>query len=98
MTILAVLRRGDSHGYAITQAMQEAGFGRVTGGGLYPVLGRLEEAGLVMARWAEGDGGPGRKIYALTEAGHRALSDQTQAWGGFREAVDALLDERTPLA
>lgn len=91
LAIMAVLAHQDTHGYAIAQALQERGFGRVTGGSLYPVLGRLEESGQVVARWAEGDGGPGRKVYALTEAGRLALAQQELAWTGFRGAFDALL-------
>lgn len=86
---LRVLAGGPAHGYAIAQALDELGFGRPKGGSLYPVLAKLEDQGFITGQWAEGDGGPGRKTYAITASGaaeldaartrlgqlHRALSD-----------------------
>lgn len=91
LAILSVLDSQESHGYAIAQSLQDRGFGRVTGGSLYPVLGRLEDAGHVETRWAEGDGGPGRKVYTLTAAGRKELTAQEHSWSRFRDAIDALV-------
>lgn len=91
VTILAVVAQGETHGYAITRELLDRGFGRVTGGGLYPVLGRLEDGGFVEARWVEGDGGPGRKLYSITEIGRARLAEHRQAWPEFSAAVSDLL-------
>jgi len=58
---------------------------------LYPVLGRMENEGLVQARWEPGDGGPGRKVYRLTESGRARLLDETENWHRFAAAMDQLL-------
>ena len=67
--VLRILTDGSSYGYAIIQRLAEAGLGTVKGGTLYPLLGRLEEAGFLEVEWRPGEGGPGRKFYALTEQG-----------------------------
>ncbi|MCF2707165.1 PadR family transcriptional regulator [Arcanobacterium haemolyticum] len=74
--ILMCLANGSLHGYAIAQSLGGRGFGVPTGGSLYPVLTKLEQDGLVHTRWVEGVGGPGRKIYSLTEKGAQELRSE----------------------
>ncbi|MEM1081175.1 MAG: PadR family transcriptional regulator [Pseudomonadota bacterium] len=42
---------------------------------IYPTLNRLESKGLLLSEQQASDKGPPRRIYARTEAGHRALID-----------------------
>ncbi len=51
-----------------------------TDGMLYPLLHRLDRAGLVEASWRTSDHGRRRKYYRLTDAGHAALVDQQDQW------------------
>ncbi|MEU8873000.1 PadR family transcriptional regulator [Streptomyces javensis] len=67
------------------------GFGTVRGGALYPVLGRLENDGLVGARWQAGEAGPGRKVHRLTDAGWARLREEREGWEHFSSSVDRLL-------
>ena len=60
-------------------------------GTLYPILTRLEADGLVTSSWREGDGGPGRKYFAITAAGRRALRSQIDDWHTFTGRVAALM-------
>lgn len=87
LAVLASLSGERLHGYAIAQALAAQGFGLLKGGSLYPVLGRLEEAGDVEAAWVEGQGGPGRREYELTAAGHDRLDRELASW---RELGDTL--------
>ncbi|WP_172121346.1 PadR family transcriptional regulator [Actinomyces faecalis] len=89
--VLAVISRGRTYGYAITQALEAAGLGHVKGGALYPVLTTLEKDGLVKATWVAGDGGPGRKMLTLTEAGHSQLEAYATQWTQFSGTIGALL-------
>ncbi|MFD4577485.1 PadR family transcriptional regulator [Streptomyces sp. NPDC058417] len=91
LALAAVLAGGDQHGYALVQQLAAHGFGTVRGGALYPVLGRMENDGLVEARWEPGEGGPGRKVYRLTDAGHARLREDTAGWRQFSDAMDRLL-------
>ncbi|WP_129656893.1 PadR family transcriptional regulator [Rothia halotolerans] len=89
--VLRMLDDGPTYGYAIAARLEEAGFGTVKGGTLYPLLGRLEAAGSLTVQWRAGQGGPGRKYYSITEEGRRSLGEQAASWRRFAEVVDGVL-------
>ncbi|MEJ8660986.1 MULTISPECIES: PadR family transcriptional regulator [Streptomyces] len=91
LALAAVLAEGDRHGYALVQELASRGFGTIRGGALYPVLGRLETDGVVEARWEPGEGGPGRKVYRLTDTGRARLREEATSWKQFSDAMDQLL-------
>lgn len=93
LCVLRILSAGPTYGYAITAALNTAGLGSVKGGTLYPLLSRLEAAGLLSNEWREGDGGPGRKYFSLTTAGRRELSRQSALWTEFSSRTGALLND-----
>ncbi|MEU8585788.1 PadR family transcriptional regulator [Streptomyces sp. NPDC048664] len=93
LAVAAVLARDDQHGYALVQQLATHGFGTIRGGALYPVLGRMETDGLVEARWEPGEGGPGRKVYRLTDAGRARLLEETASWERFSRSMDGLLGQ-----
>ena len=95
LCVLAVIARhgAGTHGYAIAQALAAAGLGTVKGGTIYPLLGRLEEDGLVTASWLPGDGGPGRKVFALTPGGRRHLTAELPRWREFTMLTTHLIAE-----
>lgn len=95
---LAVLAAAPAHGYAVTQALTRAGITGLRGGALYPVLTRLEQDGLVAATWQEGEGGPGRKVYRLTDAGRAQLDTLSGSWDAFAATTAALLHTATSAA
>ncbi len=90
--VLAVLARGDAHGYRIAQALRDGSDGvfDLPEGTIYPALHRLERRGLVSSRWAV-EGGRRRRVYGLTGAGRRALDDERASWRSFSRAVEAVL-------
>ena len=91
LCVLAVVADGETYGYVIAQKLLAAGLGTVKGGTLYPILARLEQDGLVTSRWRAGDAGPGRKYFAVTAAGRRALLEQTDDWVTFTGRATALI-------
>lgn len=91
LCVLTVLAGEARHGYDIAARLDSAGLGRIRGGTLYPVLGRLADHGLVTASWQPGSRGPQRKYYTLTESGRQMAADGAAAWGGFAARVGALL-------
>jgi len=95
LAILAVLVESDRHGYALAQRLAEHGLGQIKGGALYPVLGRLEAAGVVAADWQPGEGGPGRKVYAITQAGRDRLTAERDQWRAFAAAFERMLTTST---
>lgn len=91
LLVLCCLVGGESYGYEIARRLDEAGLGTIRGGTLYPVLNRLEEAGLVEAEFRAAERGPGRRYYRLTEAGRRSLTEQGGAWLAFHRSVRNML-------
>lgn len=78
--LLAEIALAPGHGYGLSLRLQERGWQRIKGARLYPALTRLESAGLCRSTWTEGEGGPGRKVYQITEAGRTYLDHLAQAW------------------
>ncbi|MGW5364894.1 PadR family transcriptional regulator [Actinopolymorpha pittospori] len=93
VAVLAALVDGESYGYALAQRLSRAGLGKVSGNTLYPVLARLEASGAVSSRWTEGDGGPGRKFYAITKSGRQRLATDGEDWERFASATITLVSE-----
>ncbi|MGH6955748.1 MAG: PadR family transcriptional regulator [Caulobacteraceae bacterium] len=91
LCVLALLSRGDSYAYEIASRLAGAiGMGEGT---IYPLMRRMQADGLVETYLVESASGPPRKYYRLTEAGHRSLSAQKNAWRAFAGAVQAILEE-----
>ncbi len=80
--ILAVLRRGESYGYALLGQVREMSGGELdwSDGMLYPVLRRLEHQGLVRSRWGRSDEGRRRRYYVLTKRGRVVAEEERQQW------------------
>jgi PadR family transcriptional regulator, regulatory protein PadR len=91
--VLRILADGQTYGYAIATRLADGGLGVVKGGTLYPLLNRLEAAGLVTARWRAGDGGPGRKYYLLTDEGRQELDSTATRWSRFTAVTGAMIAE-----
>lgn len=83
LCVLRVLADGPTYGYAIASSLADSGLGPLKGGTLYPLLKRLEDAGWVVTEWRPGEGGPGRKYYALTDDGAGELRRSAARWDAF---------------
>ena len=95
MLVLHLLSGGERYGYELTTLLEERTGGEfaVTGGTLYPVLYRLEDAGHVEPRWQTPDRGSPRKYYRLTREGAEELERLTGEWRAFTGAVERLLED-----
>ena len=91
--MLGLLARRESYGYELAQSLETAGLGQIQGGTLYPVLLRLQRTGLVTASWRDGDAGPARKYYRMTDAGADLLRRSAADWRAFVGGVGAILEE-----
>jgi transcriptional regulator len=94
LLVLKVLsRRAPLHGYAIISAIEVISNEvlRVEEGSLYPALHRMEEAGLIHARWITKDTGRRARVYSLTAQGHRQLASEEARWTAVTGAVQQVL-------
>lgn len=87
--VLAILKREESYGYAIIQTVREVSDGRLTwsDGMLYPLLHRLEDAGLVRSHWRKADTGRRRKYYHITPGGEEELQRLVEQWTVVHSAL-----------
>ena len=83
--ILGSLRGGPRHGYQLALEIEERSKGvfSFNHGTLYPILHRLEKAGLISGSWSEDGGGRRRKSYELTRKGAKHTTELLQAWDEF---------------
>ncbi len=90
--VLAVLRGGDSYGYAILQEIKAASGGRLewTEGMLYPLLHRLESRRYIESYQATSDAGRIRKYYRLLTAGSDHLDAQSRDFDLISSTLAAL--------
>jgi PadR family transcriptional regulator, regulatory protein PadR len=100
LAVLSALNSGRRYGYELLKMLERAGAGvvEVKEGTLYPLLHRLEDAGLVVATWeAEGRSRP-RKYYETTSTGRAHLAVLRAEWTALVRAMGDLLaglDEAT---
>ncbi len=73
LVLAALAARPESHGYDLVRAIEQATDGLIVpdAGGLYRILRRLEADGFVSSDWQEGETGPARREYRLTDDGRR---------------------------
>jgi len=93
LVVLHVLAPAEAYGYEIVTmlASRTDGVLAVTDGTLYPILYRLERAGLVAVRWETPERGVPRKYYRLTDAGRAELERLRHEWNTFVAAMAQLL-------
>jgi PadR family transcriptional regulator PadR len=93
LLILRTLSQGPMHGWAIAKRIgQRSEEVLLVGqGSLYPALYRLEHRGWIKARWGKSESGRDAKLYTLTLAGERRLSEEDREWRVFSAAVDRVL-------
>lgn len=90
--ILAALGARPGYGYELRASLDEstAGLLAVDPGGLYRVLRRMEDDGLVASSWESGEHGPQRRTYELTEDGFEALRGWIDRLDVRRTVIDAI--------
>ena len=92
LLLLATLRQGPSHGYAIVEQLRDQSEGAfdLAEGTVYPALYRLERASLLSSTWTKAEGRR-RRVYRLTRRGRAELDRERTEWKSFAAAVEAVL-------
>ncbi len=92
LLLLAVLRAGPAHGYAVITALRERSGGEfdLPEGTVYPALHQLEREALVTSTW-DTSSGRRRRVYSLTRRGTSALGERAVEWQSFWRGVQSVL-------
>lgn len=86
--VLAVLQRGDTYGYVLTQTMRDVT--DISESTLYPVLRRLQKDGC-LTTYDQPFQGRNRRYYAITEDGRNKFEGYKKDWILYKTQVDKLL-------
>lgn len=91
--VLKTLELEPMHGWGISQRIQQISEKvlQVNQGSLYPALHRLEEQGLIQAKWGASENNRQAKYYELTRAGRKQLAEETENWERLAGAVGRIL-------
>ena len=94
MLVLKLICDCPTYGYELILRLKEQSKGLflLKEGTLYPILYRLEDEGLIAAKWSQGQGriAP-KKIYEATEAGKQENLRRQLLWADFHRTVDTFL-------
>src|SRR5215831_10927549 len=82
MVLQIVATTGPTHGYTIAERLLQASSGtlRLNMGTLYPCLIRLEQRGLIRAKWHQTESHRRARFYTITAAGLRQLDTERSEW------------------
>lgn len=89
--VLSLLSRRDMYGLELADALVERGLS-ASEGSLYPLLARMQQAGLVGSRREASTSGRPRKYYEITADGATHLAAFAQVWGRIAPQVAELLE------
>ena len=85
---LAILTRGDTYGYEITQSMKQAIV--VSESTLYPVLRRLQKEAYLVT-YDQPFAGRNRRYYQITDKGREQLAMYRKEWIAYKSNIDRIL-------
>jgi PadR family transcriptional regulator PadR len=88
---------GPQHAYQIASRLEQVSdkLLNLNQGTLYPALVRLEHYGWIKGTWAKTENNREAKYYAITNAGQKALGEETERWRKMAGLVERLLVEES---
>lgn len=92
-SLLALIAKGETYGYEMTEKLQEHNFAVVSEGSIYPVLMRLQKNNFVTSVLRKSPNGPKRKYYSITDEGLEELERFKEHWERLSSGVFSLLEE-----
>lgn len=96
MVLLSLISRRRTYGYELILCLGNAEtplFRNIKEGTIYPVLYRLEDAGLVASELAVSEtNGRVKKYYEITDAGREALKEMKRFWQSYKTGIDQLME------
>jgi poly-beta-hydroxybutyrate-responsive repressor len=87
--LLILKEKGHSYGYELSEQLVEHALTdtQIERAALYRTLRTLECNGYVTSSWDTENGGPARRVYALTKAGHVHLREWAEVMGRLGNAL-----------
>ncbi|MFI9204713.1 PadR family transcriptional regulator [Streptomyces sp. NPDC053048] len=96
LCLLSLIAERPRYGYEFVEALAGNGLELVSEGSIYPLLARMERAGIISSyRAPSASGGAPRKYYRLTAAGQAELATGRAVWHAFTGHVTRILNDDT---
>jgi len=93
LALLSLLAERAHYGLEILDRLRSDAGMDVAEGTIYPLLHRMEKAGLALSEWRlESEGARPRKYYALTDVGAAELAGQRTEWRRLSAGLTTFLD------
>jgi PadR family transcriptional regulator, regulatory protein PadR len=91
--VLKTLSSGTMHGFEITRWLEQQSGGRieVEDSALYQALYRLEQRGLVAAKWGVTENNRRARYYSLTRSGRARLEEEVERLMEYAAALTSIL-------
>jgi len=95
MILRTLATMGPQHAYSIANRLQQVSDDalNINQGTIYPALVRIEQHGWTRDSWGKTENGREAKYYTLTNAGLKALDEETERWRQMAGVVEKLLAE-----
>ena len=87
--VLAVLARGDTYGYSLTQQVREVM--EISDSSLYPVLRRLQQEGY-LTTYNQPYQGRNRRYYSITDGGRARYAFYRTSWEDYKRKLDQVIE------
>jgi PadR family transcriptional regulator, regulatory protein PadR len=89
---------GPLHGYGIARRIEQISDAvlKLNEGTVYTSLMRLQQRGWISARWGVSDNNRKAKFYAITRAGRRQLTTETENWDRIAGVIARLRTAERP--
>lgn len=97
MVLQTLSTMGPLHGYQIAARLEQVSAGalRLNMGTLYPSLMRLEQRGLVRAKWGVTENNRKARFYSITAAGRRQFAAEKAEWDRMVTIMHLIFAERS---
>ena len=95
LLLLRILELGPNHGWGISNRLQQISKDglKTSQGSLYPALHRLEMRGEVKSEMTASENNRRARVYTITPAGRKRLSQETETWEEFALSMRRILRE-----
>jgi transcriptional regulator len=95
LLILRILQLGPNHGWGISSRLQQISREglKTSQGSLYPALHRLEMRGEVKSEMTASENNRRARVYTITRAGRKRLTQETETWEAFALSMRRVLGE-----
>lgn len=93
LSVLLVLKKGDSYGYEIVKSLNNLDVFTISQAAIYPILKRLLSLNLITSYWIEVENNPDRKYYKITKEGEDLLTQRLISYEKLYTAIKYLEKE-----